>query len=67
MLASVNDLRPEMGVARPPAAAPSFISTSVDDLFTGPYPIPKRDPDQEGNGGARGMSECLSRHARFRE
>ena len=36
-----------MGVTRPCAAAPSFISTSVGDLFTGPYPNPnpKRDPD----------------------
>ena len=69
MLASVNDLRPEMGVASHPAAAPSFISTSVGDLFTGPYPNPnpKRDPNQAGHGGARGMSECLNRHARFRE
>jgi hypothetical protein len=47
MLASVNDLRPEMGVTRPCAAAPSFISTSVGDLFSGlyPNPNPKRDPD----------------------
>ena len=69
MLASVNDLRPEMGVTRPRTAAPSFISTSVGDLFTGPYPNPnpKRDLDQTGCGAARGMSECLSRHARFRE
>ena len=46
-LASVNDLKPEVGATRPPAAAPSFISTSVGDLFTGPYPNPnpKRDPD----------------------
>ena len=47
MLTFVNDLRPGIGVTLPPAAAPSFISTSVGDLFTGPYPNPnpKRDPD----------------------
>ena len=58
-----------MGVARPCAAAPSFISTSVGDLFIGPYPSlnPKREPDQADRGEARGMSECLNRHARFRE
>ena len=58
-----------MGVTRPCAAAPSFISTSVGDLFTGPYPNPnpKNDPDQADRGEARGMSECLNRHARFRE
>ena len=51
MLASVNDLRPEMGVARPCAAAPSFISTSVGDLFTKPYPKPnpKRDLNYSPN------------------
>ena len=58
-----------MGVTRPLAAAPSFISTSVGDLFIGPYPSPnpKRDPDQADRGEARGMSESLNRHARFRE
>ena len=58
-----------MGVTRPRTAAPSFIYTSVGDLFTGPYPNPnpKRDPDQAGHGGARGMSECLNRDDRFRE
>ena len=65
----MNDLRPEMGVARPRTAASSFMFTSVGDLFTGPYPNPnpKRDPDQADRGETRGMSECLSRHGRFRE
>ena len=58
-----------MGVTRPCTAASSFIFTSAGDSLVGPYPNPnpKRDPDQAGRGEARGMSECLNRHARFRE
>ena len=58
-----------MGVTRPRTAASSVISTSAGDLFTGPYPNPnpKHDPDRADRGEARGMSECVNRHARFRE
>ena len=58
-----------MGVARSRTAAPSFIFTSAGDLLVGPHPNPnpKRNPDQADRGEARGMSECLHRHARFRE
>ena len=65
----MNDLRPEMGVTRPRTAASSFICTSVGDSFSGPYPNPnpKRDPDQADRGEARGMSECVNRHARLGE
>ena len=64
--ASVNDLRPEMGVARPRAAPPSLTFTAMSDLCSGPYPNPnpKRDltSHQAGRGEAGVMSVSLNRH-----